>query len=234
MRTLEGTMWQNQRCPWQKPNADVETPSSPLREIIAKTHKFLRSLVSSKQMPQAMLDKLRPSLTESESPHLYHKPKDHTLGEPLRPVVSGMKSPLAKLSSFLDQIIRPLFDKHTAYSLLNSIIFFHYIKDFQTTAETNIYTFDITDLYTMVPQKEAMLAVCDFLRRHEYRKVQDLSINTIKSLFLHVFENAYSVLQQPGEEARFYKQIRAGAMGSACTQVLADIYVRQWDSTFFK
>jgi len=108
------------------------------------------------------------------------------------------------------------------------------LKEYKTTAETNIYTFDITDLYTMIPQKEAVLAVCEFLGRYGYNKINNLSINTIKALFLHVLENSYFVLQLPGEKEKYYKQIRGGAMGSACTQVLADIYVRKWESLFVK
>ncbi|CAM4983924.1 unnamed protein product [Rotaria socialis] len=46
------------------------------------------------------------------------------------------------------------------------------------------------------------------------------------------FENSYFVLQLPGLEPKYYKQTRGGAMGSACTQVLADIYVRKWESDF--
>jgi len=45
-----------------------------------------------------------------------------------------------------------------------------------------------------------------------------------------VVENSYFVLELPGEPAKYYKQIRGGAMGSACTQVLADIYIRKWES----
>ncbi len=84
----------------------------------------------------------------------------------------------------------------------------------------------------MIPQREAVLAVCEFLGRYGYRKVCNLSINTIKALFLHVLENSYFVLQLPGLEAKYYKQVRGGAMGSACTQVLADIYVRKWENLF--
>ena len=213
----------------RKTNAYLELPTSPLREMIEKTDKFLRNLVSTKQMPQVLLEKLRPSMTESELPHLYYNPKDHKIGEPLRPIVSGMKSPLTKIASFLDKNIRPLFDKHTPYSVCNSVILLKHLKEYNTTSETNIYTFDITDLYTMIPQKEAVLAVCEFLGRHGYRKIANLSINTIKTLFLHVLENSYFVLQLPGEQAKYYKQIRGGAMGSACTQVLADIYVKKWE-----
>ncbi|CAF2959138.1 unnamed protein product [Rotaria sp. Silwood2] len=185
-------------------------------------------------MPQSLLDKLRPSMTESELPHLYYNPKDHKIDEPLRPIVSGMKSPLAKIASFLDKNIRPIFDKHTSYSISNSIVLLKYLKEYKTTSETILYTFDITDLYTMIPQKEAVLGVFEFLGRHGYRKVRNLSINTIKALFLHALENSYFVLQLPGEQPKYYKQIRGGAMGSACTQVLADIYVRKWESYLVK
>ena len=213
-------------------NAYVEIVESPLKKMIEETDKFLRNLVTKKKLPQYMLDRLRPSTTESELPHLYYNPKDHKIGEPLRPIVSGVKSPLSKLSSFLDRIIRPLFDRHTQYALSDSIIFLKHLKEFKTTPDTNLYTFDIADLYTMIPQREAVLTVCEFLGRHGYKKVQGLTINTIKEMFIHVLENSYFVLQLPGLKPKFYQQIKGGAMGSACTQVLADIYVRKWESDF--
>lgn len=95
-----------------------------------------------------------------------------------------------------------------------------------------MYTFDIVDLYTMVPQKEAILAICEFLGRNGYKKVKGLSINTIKTLFTHVLDNAYFILELPGQKVKYYKQIKGGPMGLACTQVLADIYVRKWESEF--
>lgn len=215
-------------------NAYIEIYASPLKEMIEKTDKFLRNLVTKKKIPQYMLDRLRPSLTESELPHLYYNPKDHKIGEPLRPIVSGMKSPLSKIASFLDRLIRPLFDKHTPYALSNSMNFLKHLKQIKTTPETNLYTFDITDLYTMIPQREAVLAICEFLGRHEYKKIRGLTINTIKEMFMHILENSYFVLQLPGSKPKFYRQIKGGAMGSACTQVLADIYVRKWESEFIQ
>ncbi|CAF3550447.1 unnamed protein product [Rotaria socialis] len=84
----------------------------------------------------------------------------------------------------------------------------------------------------MILQRESVLAVCEFLGRYGYRKVCGLSINTIKDLFLHVLENSYFVLQLPGLKPMYYQQIRGGAMGSACTQVLAHIHIRKWESNF--
>ncbi|CAF5025833.1 unnamed protein product, partial [Rotaria sp. Silwood1] len=149
----------------KKTNAYIEIPTSPLKEMIETTDKFLRNLVSTKKMPQSLLDKLRPSMTESELLHLYYNPKNHKLGEPLRPIVSGIKSPLTKIASFLDKNIRPLFDKHTSYSISNSIVLLKHLKEYETTPEISLYTFDIIDLYTMIPKKEAVIAVCEFLGR---------------------------------------------------------------------
>ncbi|CAF3641284.1 unnamed protein product [Rotaria sp. Silwood1] len=189
-------------------NAYIEIPTSPLKEMIEKSDQFLHNLVSTKQMPQSFLDKLRPSMRESELPHLYYNPKDYKIGEPLRPTVSEIKSPLVKIASFSDKNILPLFDNHTPYSISNSITFPKHLKECKTTSETNIYTFDITDLYIIITQKEAVLAVCKFLGTYGYRKIRNLSINSIKALFLHVLENSYFFLQLSRVEAKYYKQIR--------------------------
>ena len=184
-------------------------------------------------VPQYMLEKLRPSLTESELPHLYYNPKDHKIGEPLRPIVSGMKSPTQKISAFLDQIIRPIFDKLTPYSLSNSIELLKHLQKHGTTDQTLLYTFDITDLYTMIPQQESILAVCEMLGQNRINKVNgEIPINTVRTLFKHVLENAFFALQLPGQQAKYFKQIRGGPMGSECTQVLADVYMRQWEKQF--
>ena len=131
-------------------NAYIKISTSPLKEIIEWRDKFLRNLVTKKKIPQYMLDRLRSSPTESELPHLYYDSKYHKIGEPLRSIVNGMKSPLAKVSSFLDRIKWPPFDKHTQCSLSNSINFLKYLKQSETTSRTNLYTFDIADLYTII------------------------------------------------------------------------------------
>lgn len=214
----------------RKTDAYVEIEQSPLNSMIEKTEELLRNLIHKKLLPGKYFEKLRPKIEESELPHLYYNPKDHKIGEPLRPIVSGMRSPTQKISAFLDQIIRPIFDRLTPYSLTNSIEFLKHLKSYRTTEETLLYTFDITDLYTMIPQQESILAVCEMLGKNNILKVNgEIPINTVRILFNHVLENAYFALQLPGEKVRFFKQIRGGPMGSECTQVLADVYMRKWE-----
>ncbi|CAF4513847.1 unnamed protein product [Rotaria magnacalcarata] len=126
--------------------------------MIETTEQLLRDLVNRKLLPGKYFDKLKPNPIDAELPHLYYNPKDHKVGEPLRPIVSGMKSPTQKISAFLDQIIRPIFDKLTPHSLRNSIEFLKHLKKQGTKDQTLLYTFDITDLYTMIPQQESILA----------------------------------------------------------------------------
>ncbi|CAF1432568.1 unnamed protein product [Adineta steineri] len=62
-----------------KTNTYIEIPTSPLKDMIENTDKFLRILVSTKQMPQVLSDKLRSSMTESELSNLYYNAKDHKI-----------------------------------------------------------------------------------------------------------------------------------------------------------
>jgi hypothetical protein len=217
----------------KKTDAYQEIENSPLVTMIDKTEQLLRDLVNRKLLPGKYFEKLKPNPIDAELPHLYYNPKDHKVGEPLRPIVSGMKSPTQKISAFLDQIIRPIFDKLTPYSLRNSIDFVKFLKKHGTTDQTLLYTFDITDLYTMIPQQESILAICEMLGENKINKVNgEIPINTVRILFRHVLKNAYFALQLPGEKVKYYKQIRGGPMGSECTQVLADVYMRKWEKNF--
>ena len=215
----------------KKTDAYKEIEKSPLKEMIENTEQLLRDLVNRNLLPGKYFEKLKPNHEEAELPHLYYNPKDHKVGEPLRPIVSGMKSPTQRISAFLDQLIRPIFDQLTPYSLTNSIEFLKHLKQHKTDEKTLLYTFDITDLYTMIPQQESIMAVCEMLGQNKINKVKgEIPINTVRTLFRHVLENAYFALQLPGQDIKYYKQVRGGPMGSECTQVLADVYMRKWET----
>ncbi|CAF4588986.1 unnamed protein product, partial [Rotaria sp. Silwood2] len=154
----------------KKTDAYEEIEQSPLYSMIEKTEELLRNLVNRKLLPGKYFEKLKPNPADAELPHLYYNPKDHKVGEPLRPIVSGMKSPTQKISAFLDQIIRPIFDKLTPHRLRNSIEFLKHLKKHGTTDQTLLYTFDITDLYTMIPQQESILAICEMLGENKINK----------------------------------------------------------------
>jgi len=74
----------------------------------------------------------------------------------IRPIISSMNTSTTGISKFLDQIIRPLFDKHVcSTTIIDSIDLIRrletYVENDYLKPTTQLCTFDITDLYTMLP-----------------------------------------------------------------------------------
>ncbi len=135
----------------------------------------------------------------------------------MRPIVSSINTPTTGISKFLDQLIRPLFDKHVRSTTI--IDENDYLK-----ATTQLCTFDITDLYTMLPQEESLDVLTEFLLQFGYRKVKGIPIDAIRKLArIVITENVFIY------EKKFYRQVIGGAMGSPFTLTLANIFMWKWE-----
>ena len=90
---------------------------------------------------------------------------------------------------------------------------------------TLFVTFDVTDLYTMIPREGAIDRLGRFLSKHlKNGKIGNISIDTILRLTRLVLNNhcfAYN--------GKYYRQTKGGAMGSAFTQTLANVYMLEWE-----
>ena len=128
----------------------------------------------------------------------------------------------------LDDLIRPLFDTHArSTTILNGVDLVQrleqYVADGYLKSSTLFCTFDITDLYTMLPQEESLDVLTRFLIEHGYRKVKGIPIDAIRKLArLVLTENVFVY----GDN--YYKQIIGGAMGSPFTLTLANIFMWHW------
>ncbi|CAF4552513.1 unnamed protein product [Rotaria socialis] len=92
-----------------------------------------------------------------------------------------------------------------------------YTKNGYLKPKTYLCTFDITDLYTMLPQEESLDILIEFLLQHDYQKVQNIPIDIIRKLALIVIKENVFVY-----ERKFYRQVIGGAMSSAFTLTLAN------------
>jgi hypothetical protein len=89
---------------------------------------------------------------------------------------------------------------------------------------TLLCTFDITDLYTMLPQQESLDILTEFLLEYGYHKVKGVPIDAIRKLArIVITENVFIY------EKKFYRQVIGGAMGSAFTLTLANIFMWKWE-----
>ncbi|CAM2725150.1 unnamed protein product [Rotaria socialis] len=81
-----------------------------------------------------------------------------------------------------------------------------------------------SDLYTMLPQEESLDILIEFLLQYDYQKVQNIPIDIIRKLAIIVIKENVFVY-----EKKFYRQVIGGAMGSAFTLTLANIFMWKWE-----
>ncbi|CAF5159486.1 unnamed protein product, partial [Rotaria magnacalcarata] len=137
---------------------------------------------------------------------------------------SGLKHPTIKISKFLDDLLRPLFDQMALDSTVTSG--FELIKKLQEWSTVNMCqdtlfcTIDVTDLYTMVPQVEGVLSLRKMLDQLKLKQVGKLKVETIIRLSRFVMTNNYF-----SYNGQFYHQVRGGAMGSPLTLTISNCYM---------
>ena len=84
-------------------------------------------------------------------------------------------------------------------------------------------TADIRNLFTMLPQDDALNTLMTFLSVHGYRKVKGISLDTIRKLASIVIKDNVFVYGKT-----IYRQTTGGAMGSSFTMTLANIFMWSW------
>ena len=135
------------------------------------------------------------------------------------------------ISHFLDDLIRPLFDKSAqpkpvidGSHLLRRLE--QYVCDGYLTSNTLFCTTDINNLYTMLPQDQSLENLEEFLKEYNLEKdLQGISIKVILQLAEIVLKEAVFFY-----ENKYYKQIVGGPMGSPFTLTLANIFMWKWEN----
>ncbi len=198
--------------------------NDPLPELINRTNKYLLDLRLAHWINQKQYEELSVKPDEVELSHLYYLPKAHKLNTPLRPIIAGLKHPTIKISRFLDNLLRPLFNQMAKEDTVDSAS--ELIKKLDQWSkehmkkETLFCTIDITDLYTMIPQTEGILSLKKMMDHLNLKQVGGLKTETIIRLSRFVVQNNYFSYND-----KYYHQVRGGAMGSPLTLTMANCYM---------
>ena len=196
----------------------------PLPCLIDRTNKYLLDLRLAHWITQKQYEQLRVAQDGVELAHLYYLPKSHKPGTPIRPIISSLKHPTTKISKFLDELLRPLFDRMASCTAVTSGVdvikqLYQWSKD-HLKRETVFCTMDVIDLYTMIPQIEGVLSIKKMLDSLGMNQIGGLRTETIVRLSHFVMQNNYF-----SYDGQFYHQIRGGAMGSPLTLTMANCYM---------
>jgi hypothetical protein len=137
--------------------------TNPLESLVERTNNFLLGLSVNKHINQKQYEKLKVNKEEAELAHLYFLPKPHKPGTPLRPIMSGLKSPTIAISRWLDGLLRPLFDRLACERTIpNGTQLIKQVERWSAinlTSATSFITIDFTDLYTMIPQEGGVTVI---------------------------------------------------------------------------
>ena len=148
----------------------------------------------------------------------------------MRPIVACMHAPATLVSKFLNDLLAPIYLKATRrYTFINDIDVIRnleqYVAEGYLKPTTKFITTDVENLYTMVSRVSALEALSRFCIQHSNRgKIGTFSIDHIMKMARLILDtNCFAY------NNKYYRQIRGGAMGSAFTQVLANIYMFEWE-----
>lgn len=130
------------------------------------------------------------------------------------------------MSKFLNDLLAPIYLKVSCqYVFINDINVIRKLEqhaaDGHLTSITKFITTDVENLYTMIPRVGALEALARFCVQYSHQgKIGALSIDHIMKMARLILDtNCFAY------KNKYYKQIRGGAVGSAFTQVLANIYM---------
>ena len=139
------------------------------------------------------------------------------------------------MSKFLNDLLAPIYlQAARPTTFINGIDVGRQLKQYAAqghfSSTTKFITGDVKDLYTMIPRQGALEALMRFLEKHSYHgKIGTLTINHIMRMARLILDtNCFAY------NNTYYRQIRGGAMGSAFTQVLANIYMLEWEQDLIR
>ncbi|CAF5148456.1 unnamed protein product, partial [Rotaria magnacalcarata] len=166
-----------------------------LPDLIERTNKYLLDLRLAHWITQKQYELLCVKPSEAILAHLYYLPKTHKPGTPLRLIFSGLQHPTIKISTYIGELLRPLFDKIALKTTTTSgFEVMKQVYEWSTNnlrKETLLCIIDVVNLYTMIPQTEGVLAIKKMLDYLELKQIGGLKIETIIKLSRFVMKNNY-------------------------------------------
>ncbi|CAF3751880.1 unnamed protein product [Rotaria sp. Silwood1] len=160
----------------EKTGAYQEITDNPLKDIFRQVVQLLNQLRSDNKIKVYQQMKMMPIQNKIELSYMYFLPKAHKKGTPLRPIINTIHAATTAISKYLDQSIRPLFDRFArSTTILDGVDLLvqlqRYIEKARLVLQTNAFVYG----------------------------------------------------------KKLYRQIIGGAMGSAFTLTLANIFMWKWE-----
>ncbi|CAF3146940.1 unnamed protein product [Rotaria sp. Silwood2] len=174
-----------------------------LADILHVVNTLLDSIAQQKALTQGQVMRLRPNLKKLELVRYHGLPKTHKDGTPLRPIIVPINAPTTLISKFLNNLLAPIYLQVARDTT--------FINDIDVVRKLETY---VSNGYLSSATKFITADVKDL-----YATVP--REGAIEALIRFLEKYSY--------RAHTIDKKHGGAMGSAFTQVLANIYMLEWE-----
>nr|VZI10605.1 unnamed protein product [Spirometra erinaceieuropaei] len=149
----------------QKANALLEDRQAylpcndePMRRLVTQLDKTLADMQTSKAISKSVRLAIKP--VHAAAPRFYGLPKVHKTGVPLRPIVSLLGTPIFNLAKWLFRNLRSL-TSDAGTTVCSVTQYLERIKGMRLTEDEVMVSFDVTSLFTSIPQDLAIETVSE-------------------------------------------------------------------------
>ena len=198
----------------------VQIPQDKTLEVEQKITGVLTAMRQKGLITDKNLEHLSPNNTKEVQ--FYLLPKIHKKGVPGRPICSSVNHPTTNISKFVDAHIKDYVPRTNSY-IRDTQDFIGKLKQLGPVPSGAILaTFDVTSLYTNIPNNEGINAVADKMRADPTKlPIYNYKLDLLK-LVLH---NMYFDFN--GEH---YLQIGGTAMGTALAPNYANLFMDKFET----
>ena len=148
-----------------------------------QTEKQLNGLLKSMRDQNIIQSNLHDQLHSygTTAPRLYGLPKIHKTGIPMRPVPDMINSPFHCTAKWLAQLLKPILQQLTIYTLKDSFHLAERLKDVSLIGKLML-SLDVNSLFTNVPLLETVDYICKVIKDKQFEI--SIPILSLKQLLL--------------------------------------------------
>nr|VZI25487.1 unnamed protein product [Spirometra erinaceieuropaei] len=209
----------------QKANALLEDRQAylpcngePMRRLVTQLDKTLTDMQTSKAISKSVRLAIKP--VDAAAPSFYGLPKVHKAGVPLRPIVSLRGAPTFNLAKWLFRNLRSL-NSDAGTTVCSATRFLERIRGMRLTEDEVMVSFDVTSLFTSIPQDLAIETVSELLESQYDETDVTVKRRHLVQLLTFCLKTYFTF------EGTTYEQVKGTPMGSPLSGFIAEAVLQK-------
>nr|VZI00485.1 unnamed protein product [Spirometra erinaceieuropaei] len=215
----------------QKANALLEDRQAylpcydePMRKLVTQLDKTLVGMQTSKTINKSVRLAIKP--VDAAAPLFYGLPKVHKAGVPLRPIVSLRGAPTFNLAKWMSRNLRSL-TSNAGTTVCSATQFLERIKGMRLTEDEVMVSFDVTSLFTSIPQDLAVETVSELLESQYDETGVTIKRRHLVQLLRFCLKTYFTF------EGTTYEQVKGTPMGSPLSGFIAEAVLQKVETLVF-